>query len=216
MHNTKQRATRARDIFSALCALTARCALTASALSALSALSATSLPSARATPRDVSARDTFMLVFPKPEEDDLDAARELYKERCERCHGRSMSGDGPLSAGLEPRPQNLRRHDWFERVSSAERLRLLKRVVLGGGLSVGLSALMPPNPDLRNKPKLVYALVYLIASHHIPQPQQRDEVKERGGRPERGDEPQGGPAPQAPKAAQGSERVGRGAPPRSL
>ena len=200
MHNTKQRAACVRGIFFTLI-LCAACAAPPSP--------------AAAAPGDVSARDTFMLVFPKPEEDDLDAARELYKERCERCHGRSMSGDGPLSAGLEPRPQDLKRHDWFERVSNAERLRLLKRVVIGGGLSVGLSALMPPNPDLRNKPKLVYALIYLIASHHIPLPPQRDETKEKGGE-KGGEKGQEMTAPQpTPKASQPQKR-GRGAPPNSI
>ena len=204
MHNTKQRAACVRGIF---LTLTLLCA---------GARATTSPSPAAAAPGVVSARDSFMLVFPKPEEDDLDAARELYKERCERCHGRSMSGDGPLSAGLDPRPQDLKRRDWFDRVSSAERLRLLKRVVIGGGLSIGLSALMPPNPDLRNKPQLVYALIYLIASHHIPLPPQRDEAKEKGEKGEKAEGREQGQEAAPPQASPKPLKRGRGAPPRSL
>jgi hypothetical protein len=153
-----------------------------------------------AAPAEVSARDAFMLTFPKPEEDDLDSARELYKERCEKCHGRSMDGRGPLSEGLNPRPQDLR-GDWFGRVSYAERLKLLRRVIIGGGLAVGQSALMPPNPDLRNKPKLIYALIYLIASQHMPQAQLGEDVA---------------PAPPPQERREPPREVKRGAPPRSL
>ena len=170
---------------------------------------APSLAPALAAPAVVSARDAFMLTFPKPEEDDLDAARELYRERCEKCHGRSMEGDGPLSQGLDPRPQSLKRGDWFGRVSYAERLKLLRRVIIGGGLAIGQSALMPPNPDLRNKPKLIYALIYLIASQHMPQPYQGD----GGGG---GAAPQGEPQAEPQERRESPREVRRGAPPRSL
>ena len=94
----------------------------------------------------------------KPSEDILDEARELFTQRCVTCHGKRGDGKGSLSGNLNPRPTNLRSNVWF-RGTNAKRI---KRVILGGGGALGKSILMPANPDLRNKPKLVNALVYYI------------------------------------------------------
>jgi len=175
-----------------------------------------------AAPTEPGARDSFVLTFPKPEEDDLDAARELYRERCERCHGRDLRGDGPLSQGLSPRPQDLTRSDWFGRVPHAERLRLLRRAVVGGGLAIGQSALMPANPDLRGRPKLLYALLYLIAAQHVPSAQHpaEESLDGHGAPPPREAPPREAPPREAPpsEALPRPARPAppRGAPPRSL
>jgi hypothetical protein len=41
----------------------------------------------------------------------------------------------------------------------------LPTVILKGGTAVGKSALMPPNPDLENKPEVVAELVKKIRSY---------------------------------------------------
>lgn len=76
--------------------------------------------------------------------------RALYESRCATCHGASGAGDGPAGAGLVPRPRDLRDAVWQQRVTDAH----LDRVITGGGLAVGQSALMPPSPDLRGRPEL--------------------------------------------------------------
>ena len=94
----------------------------------------------------------------KPSEDMLEKAVELYQQRCVSCHGTRGDGKGVLSKNLNPRPANLRSNVWF-RSTTPKRI---KRVILGGGGALAKSILMPANPDLRNKPELVNALVHYI------------------------------------------------------
>ena len=94
----------------------------------------------------------------KPSEETLEKAVALYKQRCAKCHGNKGTGRGTLSFKLNPKPTNLRSNVWFRSTTSKK----IKRVILSGGGAIGKSILMPANPDLRNKPKLVAALVYYI------------------------------------------------------
>ena len=94
----------------------------------------------------------------KPSEENLEQARELFTERCVSCHGARGDGKGMLAANLNPRPANLRSNVWYRSTTPKK----IKRVILGGGGALGKSILMPANPDLRTKPKLVNALVYYI------------------------------------------------------
>ncbi len=87
-------------------------------------------------------------------------ARSLYRTRCAACHGPRGKGNGPAAAGLNPKPRNLRDAKWQRSVSS----RKISRVILRGGPSIGKSALMPPNPDLRKNRPLLKALVRLVRS----------------------------------------------------
>ena len=87
-------------------------------------------------------------------------ARATYTSRCATCHGPEGKGDGPVSAGLVPRPRNLQDPAWQKAVTDAH----LQRIITGGGLAVGKSALMPPSPDLRSKPALLDALVAHLRS----------------------------------------------------
>ena len=94
----------------------------------------------------------------KPSEETLEKAVALYKQRCAQCHGNRGTGRGRLSYNLNPKPTNLRSNVWFRSTTPDK----IKRVILSGGGAIGKSILMPANPDLRNKPKLVAALVYYI------------------------------------------------------
>ena len=84
-------------------------------------------------------------------------AKEAYASRCATCHGPAGKGDGPVSAGLIPRPRNLQDRAWQKAVTDAH----LKRIITGGGLAVGKSVLMPPSPDLRGKPVLDALVAHL-------------------------------------------------------
>jgi high-affinity iron transporter len=50
-----------------------------------------------------------VVVAPKRAPDVVAGAR-LYSEHCTACHGASGQGDGPLAAGLDPRPNNFHEH----------------------------------------------------------------------------------------------------------
>jgi hypothetical protein len=68
----------------------------------------------------------------------------LYESRCLACHGKTGRGDGPSASMLLPKPRDLSAPN-FARYRSDE---ALKQVILEGGRSLGLSPVMPANPDL--------------------------------------------------------------------
>ena len=110
----------------------------------------------------VHAEPTLGVPIPaptlRPSEEQLEKASELYAQRCANCHGTRGDGRGVMSSKLSPPPRNLRSYSWFKTTTPKH----LKRVILGGGSAIGKSLLMPANPDLRNKPKLVSALIYYL------------------------------------------------------
>lgn len=87
-------------------------------------------------------------------------AKELFDMRCTACHGALGAGDGPRSGSMDPKPRNYRDPKWQESVSDEQ----IKQVVLYGGEAVGMSAVMPGNPDLVSQEALVAALVRYIRS----------------------------------------------------
>lgn len=89
-----------------------------------------------------------------------EAARKVYAERCSSCHGPSGNGDGPASAALNPKPQNYHDAAWQKATSDET----IKEVIVKGGAGVGKSPLMPPHPDLADKPEILNGLVALIRS----------------------------------------------------
>jgi mono/diheme cytochrome c family protein len=86
---------------------------------------------------------------------DKAAADKIFATRCTPCHGSSGKGDGAAAAALNPRPRNYMDKAW----QSATKDETIAKAIVGGGTAVGLSALMPPNPDLASKPAVVQALV---------------------------------------------------------
>jgi mono/diheme cytochrome c family protein len=70
--------------------------------------------------------------------------QKLFQTRCFVCHGRGGKGDGPSVTGLAEKPQDLTDPTW-QRATSDDRIRT---VIQGGGVAIGKSGAMPPNPDL--------------------------------------------------------------------
>jgi mono/diheme cytochrome c family protein len=70
--------------------------------------------------------------------------QKLFQTRCFVCHGRNGKGDGPSSSGLAEKPQDLTDPNW-QRATSDDQLH---KVIQGGGVAIGRSGAMPPNPDL--------------------------------------------------------------------
>ena len=71
-------------------------------------------------------------------------APALYAERCSTCHGPAGRGDGAAGQSLSPRPRDFANAAWQRAASDAH----IRDTIHGGGGSVGLSALMPAQPDL--------------------------------------------------------------------
>lgn len=85
-------------------------------------------------------------------------ARQLYASTCAVCHGASGRGDTPTAAALNPRPRNYSDKAWQASVTDDD----LRKTILLGGAAVGKSPTMPGQPQLKDKPEVVDALVAMI------------------------------------------------------
>ncbi len=82
-------------------------------------------------------------------------ADEYFATKCAVCHGEGGKGDGPGAAALSPKPRDFTDSAWQGAVTDDH----IEKVILSGGAAVGKSPIMPGNPDLKKKPKVVEALV---------------------------------------------------------
>jgi len=89
------------------------------------------------------------------------AAKDIARVRCAMCHGESGQGNGPSAATLNPKPRDWTNKEWQKSTSDAD----IRSVIVGGGGSVGKSLLMPPNPDLKDKPAVVDELVKIVRGY---------------------------------------------------
>jgi mono/diheme cytochrome c family protein len=77
---------------------------------------------------------------------DLQKGKTIYEQRCATCHGPQGAGDGPLAVSLpaDQKPRNFQEGKMKFATDDAKFKELIKK----GGGGVGLSMLMPPQPDL--------------------------------------------------------------------
>ncbi|MBK8011902.1 MAG: c-type cytochrome [Deltaproteobacteria bacterium] len=87
-------------------------------------------------------------------EADKRAALEIFSGRCVACHGAQGAGDGPAAAALNPKPASFQSPEWQASVTDQH----IEDIIRSGGPAVGKSPLMPPNPDLVEKPNVIAAL----------------------------------------------------------
>ena len=92
--------------------------------------------------------------------EDRAAAKKIYETRCAPCHGAKGQGDGVVAAALSPRPRDLSSPEWQASVKDS----YIDKIIQEGGSAVGKSALMPGNPDLKDKPGVVVALREFLRS----------------------------------------------------
>ena len=85
-------------------------------------------------------------------------AQSIFELRCTPCHGPKGAGDGPGSAGLTPKPRNFTDAEWQKSVNDNH----IETIIKFGGMAVGKSPAMPPNPDLMAKPEVVSALRQVV------------------------------------------------------
>ncbi|HYC57013.1 MAG TPA: c-type cytochrome [Candidatus Binatia bacterium] len=81
-------------------------------------------------------------------------AQTVWEVRCSTCHGAGGKGDGALAASLNPKPRDLSSPEWQKTATDEH----IEKIVLSGGPAVGMSVLMPGNPDLAGKPDVIKAL----------------------------------------------------------
>lgn len=109
----------------------------------------------KAAPAPVRAPASSMPASP------ADEAAAIARNRCTSCHGSRGAGDGPNAATLPVKPRDLSAQEWQKSVSDSQ----IRSVIVKGGAGVGKSILMPPNPDLEEKPEVVDALVKLVRGY---------------------------------------------------
>ncbi len=85
-------------------------------------------------------------------------ARTVFETRCVVCHGNHGAGDGPGAAALNPKPRAFADASWQASVSDEQ----IKKTIVEGGAAVGKSVAMAPNPDLKDKPEALSALVKIV------------------------------------------------------
>ena len=85
-------------------------------------------------------------------------AQAKFDTLCSTCHGTTGVGDGPNAAALNPKPRNYTDKAWQAQVDDE----YLAKFIVQGGAAMGKSAMMPPSPDLANKPEVVQGLVQII------------------------------------------------------
>ncbi len=93
---------------------------------------------------------------PSPTEE----ARTAFKQICATCHGENGEGDGPGAAALNPKPRNYTDKAWQASVTDDQ----ITKTILMGGAAVGKSPAMPAQPQFRDKPEVVKALVRIVRS----------------------------------------------------
>ncbi|MBL9100085.1 MAG: hypothetical protein JNL82_03950 [Myxococcales bacterium] len=94
------------------------------------------------------------------------AARELWRTRCANCHGPHGRGDGPSGRALFPAPRDFHDPTWQAGVTDDH----LRRIIVEGGHSVGLSRDMAANADLAGRPAVVGELVQIVRGFGQPPP----------------------------------------------
>jgi len=102
-------------------------------------------------PKRPPAQEVTLAPLPKD-------AKTYFAERCVTCHGAGGEGDGPSGRNLQPWPRNLTNAEWQAKTTDEQ----IRKVIVGGGASVGKSAAMPANPELADKPEIVQGLVEIV------------------------------------------------------
>jgi len=73
--------------------------------------------------------------------------QRIFQTRCFVCHGRDGKGDGPSATGLAEKPQDLTDPNWQKSNTDD----LIGVVIKEGGVAIGKTGAMPPNPDLNKE-----------------------------------------------------------------
>jgi len=117
-------------------------------------------PAVTATAKAAPARPSATAAATAPPAPIPAESTKLFAERCALCHGKGGMGDGIGGKGMKPPPRNFTDATWQGSVNDEH----LKTIILKGGVAVGKSATMPPNPDLEGKTEVVDGLMRIVRS----------------------------------------------------
>lgn len=110
------------------------------------------------TPAAAPAATASVAAAPAPAADPVAEADNIFKTRCATCHGALGKGDGAAATALNPKPRSFSDKEWQKTVTDEH----IEKIILAGGMAVGKSPLMPPNPDLEGKKDVVAALRAMV------------------------------------------------------
>ena len=91
-------------------------------------------------------------------------AKHRFDTLCVTCHGAAGDGKGPSASALPTKPRDYTDATWQAKTTDDE----IRKTVLEGGPAVGKSALMPPSPDLKEKPLVLDELVKIVRGFKHP------------------------------------------------
>jgi len=80
---------------------------------------------------------------------DAEKGKALFAQRCAMCHGDKGAGDGPLAATMPEGQKPRKLSDGLAANKYATDDAKLTELLQKGGAGVGLSVLMPAQPDLK-------------------------------------------------------------------
>jgi len=88
-------------------------------------------------------------------------AEHRWKNLCVTCHGVNGDGQSPTAAALTVKPRNFTDAAWQKATPDDA----IRKIIVEGGVAVGKSPTMPPNPDLKEKPEVVDALLKIVRGY---------------------------------------------------
>lgn len=97
---------------------------------------------------------------------DVAAGKALYATYCASCHGMTGNGDGPVSAGLDPKPAKHTNGDYMNQLSHEHLVKVLKE----GGPAVGKSPLMAPWGGTLSDAQIEDVIAYVRSLAEPPYP----------------------------------------------
>jgi mono/diheme cytochrome c family protein len=92
------------------------------------------------TPTPPAPTPTPAAPAAEPAGDPVARGNQIYQQYCASCHGPEGNGDGPVSAGLDPKPAKHSDGAYMNALTDAH----IEKVIKEGGASVGKSPLMAP------------------------------------------------------------------------
>lgn len=110
--------------------------------------------SKKEAPAPASGSDTTAAGSPAAAEE----ARGIFNSLCSTCHGQDGKGDGAAAANLDPKPRNYTDKAWQASITDQQ----IADTIVKGGAAMGKSPLMPPSPQLADKPDVVAELVKIV------------------------------------------------------
>jgi mono/diheme cytochrome c family protein len=95
-------------------------------------------------------------------QDNVDAGKQLYQQRCTPCHGPDGKANTPTAQALNPKPRDHTDGTYMNQLSNDQLFKVIKQ----GGTAVGKSPIMPPQTDLNDKQ--IQDIIVFVRSLAVP------------------------------------------------